>query len=86
MVLINMTNNFLAFLPGYCIHIGAISPITLSPTNLLIETIAIKIEKDIIPQKIIKKGSKNMTDFLQTPNKLSSKKRDKLTKASKKQV
>lgn len=45
------------------------------------EIIAVRIKKDIIPRKIIKKGSKkDITDFLQTPNKLSSKKKRQINK------
>ena len=46
-VIIDITNNFLAFWPGYYIHIRAIS--LLSPLNLPTETIAVKIEEDITP-------------------------------------
>ena len=73
-VIIDMTNDFLAFWPGHCTHIGATS--LLSLPSLPTETAAVTIEEDITPKKMIKRGSKkDMTDFLQTPNKLSSKKR-----------
>lgn len=40
------------------------------------ETKIVKIEEDIIPQKMIKRGLKeDITDFLQAPNKLFNKKR-----------
>ena len=78
-VILNMTNNFLAFWLGYCTYIGAIS--LLGPLSLLMKTIAVKIEKNIISQKMITKSSKkDMTNFLQTPNKLSSKKKRQINK------
>ena len=62
-VIINMTNNFLTFWPGHYTYIRAIS--LLSSPNLPIKIAAIKIEENIIPQKMIKKSLKeNMTDFL----------------------
>ena len=49
------------------------------------ETAAIKIEGNVIPQKMIKRGlKKHMTDFLQTPNKLSSKKKRQINKSKQK--
>ena len=82
-VIIDMTNNSLAFWPGHCTHIGATFP--LSPPSLSTETAAVRIEEDITARKIIKKGSKeDMTDFLQTPNKLSSKKRRQINKSMRK--
>ena len=82
-IIIDMTNNFLAFWPGHYIHIEA--NFLLSPPSLHIKTVTIIIEEDITPQKIIKRGSKkDMTDFLQTPNKLSSKKRRQINKSKKK--
>ena len=82
-VIIDMTNNSLAFWPGHCTHIGATS--LLNPPSLPTETAAITIEEDITPRKMIKRGSKeDMTDFLQTPNKLSSKKRRQINKSKRK--
>ena len=46
-VIIDITNDFLAFWPGHCIHIGAISPNTLSQLRLPTEIAVIRIEKDI---------------------------------------
>ena len=84
-VIIDMTNDSLAFWPGHCTHIGATSPNTLSQPKLPAETAVVRIEKDISPRKMIKKGSKeDMTDFLQTPNKLSSKKRRQINKSKRK--
>ena len=81
-VIIDMTNNFLAFWPGHYIYIGAISPTILSQPRLPAETAVVRIEKDITLQKIIKRGSKeDITDFLQTLNKLSSKKRKQINKS-----
>ena len=56
--IIDMTNDLLTFWPSYCIFIGATSLNILSQPRLLAETAVIRIEKDIISQKIIKKGSK----------------------------
>ena len=82
-VIINITNDFLAFWLSHCTHIGATSP--LSPPSLLTETVAVRIKIDIIPRKMIKKSSKeDMTDFLQTPNKLSSKKKRQINKSKQK--
>lgn len=62
-VIIDIKNNFLAFLPGYCLYIGAISLLTLS--SLLKKIAAIIIKEDITSQKIIKRGlNKDMIDFL----------------------
>ena len=84
-VIINMTNNFLAFWPGHCTHIGAISPTTLSQPSPSIEIAAVGIKKEIFSQKLIKKSSLiDMTDFLQTPNKLSSKRRKQINKSKQK--
>ena len=79
-VIIDMTNDFLAFWPGHCTYIGATSLLSLS--SLPTEITAVIIEEDITPRKMIKRGSKeNMTDFLLTPNKLSSKKRRQINKS-----
>ena len=84
-IIIDMTNKSLVFWPGHCIHIGATSPTTLSQPKLHVQTAIIKIEKDITPRKIIKKRSKeDITDFLQTPNRLSSKKRRQINKSKRK--
>ena len=78
-----MISNFLAFWPDYYLHIRATS--LLSLPNLPIETIAIRIKEDIIPQKIIKRDSKkDMTDFLQILNKLFSKKKKQKNKSKQK--
>ena len=84
-VIIDMTNNSLAFWPGHCTYIEATSPTTLSQPRLPMETAAVRIEKVVTPRKIIKKGSKkDITDFLQTPNKLSSKKRRQINQSKRK--
>ena len=44
-VIIDMTNDFLAFWPGHCIHIGA--TFLLSPPSLPTEIATITIEEDI---------------------------------------
>ena len=75
-VIINITNNFLAFWPGYYTDIRA--TFLLSLLSLPTKIVAIKIKKNLISQKIIKKDSKkNMTNFLQSLNKLSNKKKNK---------
>ena len=82
-VIINMTNNFLAFWLGYCKHIGAIFLLSLS--SLLTQIVDIKIKKDIISQKMIKRALKeNITDFLQMPNKLSNKNKKQINKSKRK--
>ena len=84
-VIIDMTNDSLAFWPGHCTHIEVTSPTSLSQLRLPMKIAVIKIEKHITPQKIIKKGLKeDMTDFLQTPNGLSSKKRKQINKSKRK--
>ena len=63
-IIIDMINNFLAFWPSYYIHIEAISPTTLSQLRLPTRKAVVRIDKDIISLKIIKKGSKeDMIDF-----------------------
>ena len=57
-VIIDITNDFLAFWSGYCTHIRA--TFLLSPPSLSIKIAAIKIEEDITSQKIIKKSSKKI--------------------------
>ena len=82
-VIIDMTNDSLAFWHGHFTHIGATS--LLSPLSLPTDTAAVTIEEDITLQKMIKRGLKeDMTDFLQTPNKLSSKKRRQINKSKRK--
>ena len=82
-VIIDITNNSLAFWPGHSTHIGATS--LLSVPSLPTEIAAVTIEEDITLWKMIKKGLKeDMTDFLQTPNKLSSKKRRQINKSKQK--
>ena len=82
-VIINMTNDCLAFWPSHCTHIRATS--LLSLPSLPMKTAAITIEEDITLQKMIKRGLKeDMTDFLQTPNKLFSKKRRQINKSKRK--
>ncbi len=64
-VIINMINDSLAFWPDYCIYNGATFCTKLSLPSLLLEKVAVKIEKDITSQKIIKSDTKkDMTDFL----------------------
>ena len=84
-VIIDMTNNFLVFWPGYYIYIGAISPTTPSQPRLPMETAVVRIEKYITAQKIIKKGLKeDMNNFLQTTNKIFSKKKRQINKSKRK--
>lgn len=75
-VIIEMTNNFFIFWPGHCTYIGATSATTLSQLRQPIIIVAIRIKKDITPQKMFIKGLiEDITDFLQTFNKLSHKKK-----------
>lgn len=53
-----MTNNFLTFWLGYYIHIEAISFTILSQSRLPIKILAIRTEKVVIFQKMIKEGLK----------------------------
>ena len=55
-VIIDMTNNSLAFWPGHCTHIGATS--LLSPASLPTEIASVTIEEDITSRKMIKRGLK----------------------------
>ncbi len=81
-VIIDMTNDSLAFWTGHCIHIRVTSSIILSSTHSPMEIIVVRIEEAITSQKMIKRVSKeDMTDFLQTPDKLSSKKRKQINKS-----
>ena len=48
-VIIDITNDSLAFWPGHCTHIAATSPNTLSQPRLPAETAVIRIEKYITP-------------------------------------
>lgn len=74
----DITNNFFAFQPSNCLYIRVFSPNILSQAILSIKIAVIKIEKDITFWKIIKRNSiKKMTDFLQVPNNLSSRKKNK---------
>ena len=76
-----MINDSLAFWPGDCIYIRATFLTILSQPRLPMEIAVDRIEKDITPQKMIKKGSKkDITNFLQMPNKLFSKKKRKINK------
>ena len=71
-----MTNNSLAFWLGHYIYIRISSLFILSQSILPMKIEIIRIEKDITPQKIIKRGStKDIINFLQLSNKLFSKKK-----------
>ena len=57
----------------------------LNPPSLSMETSVVRIEEDITARKMITRGSKeDMTDFLQTPNKLPSKMRRQINKSMRK--
>ena len=84
-VIIDITNNFLAFWPSHRTHIRATSLNILCQFRLPAKTAVIRIEKDITPQKIIKRGSKkDMNDFLEMSNKLFSKKKRQINKSKRK--
>ena len=71
-----MINNSLGFWPNYYTYIRIIFSIILSQPRLSIEILVIKIEKNITFRKMIKKDSKkDIINFLQMPNKLSSNKK-----------
>ncbi len=60
-------------------------PYHTEPPRLPMETAVVRIEKDITLRKMIKRVSKeDMTDFLQTPNKLSGKKRRQINQSKRK--
>ena len=59
-VIIDITNNSLAFLPGHCTHIGPTYLLTQSSFSTEIATFT--IEKNITSQKMIKKGLKRRYD------------------------
>lgn len=81
-VIINITNNSLVFWPGYYIYMRVFPIIILNLLILPLETIAVKIENNIIYQKIVKKSLiKDITNFLQVSDKLSSKKRRQVNKS-----
>lgn len=81
-VVIDIENNSLAFWHSHYIYIEATSPITLSLPSLPTEIIAVKIEEAITSQLIMKKCSKeDIIDFLQMPDKLSSKKMRQIYKS-----
>ena len=84
-VIIDMINNSLVFWLGYYIYIGATFSTTLSQPKLPTETAVVRIKKDITLQKIINRGLKeDIINFLQMPNKLSSKKRRQINKSKRK--
>ncbi len=84
-VIIDMTNDSLAFWLGHCTHIGATSPIILSSPSSSTETAVVRIKEAITPRKMIRRGSKeDMNDFLQTSDKLSGKKRRQINKSKRK--
>lgn len=83
-LIMDMTNNSFSFWHSHCIYIRAISFTVPSSSGPPIKTAAIKMNKDISLQNIIKRGwNDNMTDFLQTLNKLFSKKRKQINKQPK---
>lgn len=63
-IIINITNNSIGFWSNYCIYIGATYSTILNQLRLPIETVAIKIKKDITSWKTIKKGLKEVSNFL----------------------
>lgn len=84
-VIIDITNDSLVFWSNHYTHIRAISLTILNLSNLSIETVVIRIKKAITPEKMIKKGWKeDITDFLQMPDKLSSKMRKQINKSKQK--
>lgn len=81
-IIINMKNNSVAFWHDHYIYIRVASLTILNQLRLLIEIIAVRIWKNITPQKIEKTGLiVDMNDFLQTINKLFSKNKRQINKS-----
>lgn len=80
-----MINNCLTFQPSHYTYIGVFIATTLNQPTLPIKITTIKIEKDIICQKIVKRDSiKVITNFLPVSNMLSSKKKRQIIKSKQK--
>lgn len=75
-VLLDMINDSIKFSQGYCTHLRALlSLISLKPIEKTKTTPKAR-QKDIIPNRIPKRGStKNLDNFLRTPKKILDKKR-----------
>ena len=67
-VLLDIINNSITFLPGYCTHPGMPSfPILTMPT-VNIEIIPMATQKDVLSNRILKRGSaKKIDKFLKIP-------------------
>ena len=85
-VLLDMINDCISFSLGYCSHPGAPSvPVPTMPTDET-EIISMPIQQDVLPNRILKRGSaEKIDDFLKTPEKISDKKR-RLINASRRKL
>ncbi len=75
-VLLDIINDSITFSPGYSPHLGA--PLFPIPFKLMevTKTIPEAIKEDIVPNRILKRGSaENLDNFLKTTEKISKKKR-----------
>ena len=73
-VLLDMINNYISFSPGYYSHPKAL--LILVPIILTAETeiIFMATQQDILPNRILKRGSADkINDFLKIPKKISKK-------------
>ena len=75
-ILLDMIKDCISFSPGYCSHLGAsLVSVPTIPTDET-EIISIAIQQDILPNRILKRGSaERIDDFLKILEKISDKKR-----------
>ena len=73
-VLLDMINNYISFSPRYCSHSGALLvPVPTIPTAET-EIIFMATQQDVLPNRILKKGSaEKIDDFLKILEKISKK-------------
>ncbi len=73
-VLTDMINDYISFSPKYCSYLGALLiPVPTMPTAET-EIISIATQQDVLPNWILKRGSKKkIDDFLKIPEKISKK-------------
>lgn len=70
-VLLNMINNFITFLPKYCIYPGTPSFPVLTISMINTKIILMAIQKDVLPNQILNKDSEEKIDkFLKIPEEL----------------
>ncbi len=75
-VLLDIINDSITFSPEYSPHLGTpLFPISFKLIEVT-KTIPEAIEEDIVPNRILKRGSaENLDNFLKTTEKISKKKR-----------